>query len=122
MRKIPSYKQVKAFVEFIKNEHSWYKHLNKSYKFYIMFNFYEERCKEYGGLYYFTDYYQPPYGFEKYSELKLPGKDGQLSLELPGYIWMNSWIELDKDSIYNSDEEIYEKIDILINKVFNKFY
>lgn len=121
MWNIPTHKQIKAFVEFLKEEHSWYKHLNKPYKFYIMFNFYEPHTEKYGGLYYFTDYYQPPYGFEKYSELKLPGKDGKLSLEIPGYIWRYSWVELDKDSIYESDEKIYDIIDNLINRVFNKF-
>lgn len=121
MRNIPTRKQINDFVSFLKEEHSWYKHLNKPYKFYIMFNFYESNCQKYGGLYYFTDYYSPPYGFEKYTDLKLPGKDGKLSLEIPAGIWRYSWIELDKESIYSSDEKIYDLIDMLINRMFNKF-
>lgn len=121
MRNIPTRKQITNFVSFLKEEHSWYKHLNKPYKFYIMFNFYEPNCQKYGGLYYFTDYYSPPYGFEKYTDLKLPGKDGKLSLEIPTGIWRYSWIELDKESIYSSDEKIYDLIDTLINRMFNKF-
>jgi hypothetical protein len=121
MKNIPTRKQINNFVSFLKEEHSWYKHLNKPYKFYIMFNFYEPNCEKYGGLYYFTDYYSPPYGFEKYTDLKLPGKDGILSLEIPAGIWRYSWIELDNKSIYKSDEKIYDLIDNLINHVFNKF-
>lgn len=115
-----TYYQRKKFINNIINEHSWYKHLYRPYKFYILFNIYEKNCKKYGGLYYFTDYFDPPYDCRDYESLYLPDKRGKLTIEIPEYIWESCYLYFDKNNNY--DELAYEKIEEMIDRLINLTY
>lgn len=118
---IPTYNQRKKFINKIINDHSWYKHLYIPSKFYILFNIYEKNSKEFGGLYYFTDYYDPPYRCNNYDLLYLPDENGKLTIEIPEYIWNSCYIYFDRNNIYEEEakEKIEEKIDLLIHLTYN---
>lgn len=110
----PTNTQIESFIRFMGDDHSWYKHLYIPHRFYIMFNKFESGYDEYGGLYYFTDLFSPPYGFQSYKDLKLPTEDGSLTLDIPSYVWEKSWIDLDRETMYKSRNEIRTIIDNLI--------
>lgn len=111
---IPSQSQIESFIQFMEDDHSWYKHLYVPRRFYILINKFDSGYDEFGGLYYFTNLYSPPYGFQSYKDLKLPAEDGSLTLDIPGYVWEKSWIDLDRETMYKSRNEIRTIIENLI--------
>jgi hypothetical protein len=88
--------------------------------FYILFNTHEKNCKEYGRLYYFTDYYDPPYDCKNYEYLYLPDNDGKIKEEIPDYIWESCYLYFNNITIYK--ESAYDRIDEVIDRLIHLTY